>query len=219
VINYLRDTAAAEALLAEMPGNGHILEQGDVSKPEECQRIIKNVADRFFRLDVLVNNSAIYISAPLLTSSFEDWTRAWQETLAVNVMGPACLTWCAGQLMAKGGGGAMVAVSSRGAKRGEPDAVAYGASKAALNSMCQSLAVSLGSANIMVAAVAPGFVATEMAEVALQGPGGDAIRAQSPFARVADPNEVARVVLFLAEKESQWLSGSVVDLNGASYLH
>lgn len=83
-----------------------------------------------------------------------------------------------------------MSVSSRGAKRGEPDAIAYGASKAALNSMTQSLAAALGPSNIVVSAVAPGFVETEMAASVLAGPGGSAIKAGSPFNRVASPEEV-----------------------------
>ena len=94
-----------------------------------------------------------------------------------------------------------------------------GASKAALNSMTQSLALALGRANVRVAAVAPGFVETDMAAEVLAGPRGSDIRGQSPFGRVATPAEVARVVLFLADTSSTWLSGSVVDCNGASYLH
>ena len=116
-------------------------------------------------------------------------------------------------------GGAIISISSRGAKRGEPDAVAYGASKAALNSLVQSTAMALGAANIAVAAVSPGFVETEMAASVLSGPRGEGIRAQSPFGRVAQPSEVAHAVLFLASPQSRWMSGSVVDCNGASYLH
>lgn len=183
--------------------------------------------------------------APPLSCSYEEWVANWEAHLSCNVVGPACLSWCAAKLMASSKplfsdnsaedssgdanhevehhgnvrGGVIIGVSSRGAKRGEPCAVAYGASKAALNSMCQSLAQSLGLANIAVAAVSPGFVATDMAESVLAGPRGDDIRAQSPFGRVGEPEDVARVVAFLAEPGSRWLSGSVVDCNGASYLH
>lgn len=139
--------------------------------------------------------------------------------MAVNVLGPACLSFLAANLMDRTGGGAIVSISSRGAKRGEPLASAYGASKAALNSMCQSLAIALGGRGISVTAVAPGFVETEMAEAVLSSPRGVEIRGQSPFNRVGTPEEVARVVLFLASEKSKWLSGSVVDCNGASFVH
>ena len=220
IINYLSNKSKAEALLASLPGEGHSLAGCDVSDPEACLKMIEQVSSRYGRLDVLVNNAAIYAEAPPLASTYEEWTSCWKRHFEVNVLGPACLSWAAANLMAQQpGGGAIVAVSSRGAKRGEPDAVAYGASKAALNSMVQSMAKALGGRNIAVSAVAPGFTSTEMAAEVLAGPRGDSIRADSPFGRVATTEEVARVVVFLAMDESRWLSGSVVDANGASYLH
>jgi 3-oxoacyl-[acyl-carrier protein] reductase len=71
---------------------------------------------------------------------------------------------------------------------------------------------------IAVAAVAPGYVQTDMAKSTLDGPGGDAIRAQSPFGRVAEPDEIASAVLWLASADAVWASGAVLDLNGASHL-
>jgi NAD(P)-dependent dehydrogenase (short-subunit alcohol dehydrogenase family) len=109
-------------------------------------------------------------------------------------------------------------VSSRGAFRGEPGQPAYGASKAGLNALGQSLAIALAPHNITVAAVAPGFVETDMAAAHLQGARGDAIRGQSPFGRVARPDEVAAAVLYLASPQAEWATGAILDLNGASYL-
>jgi NAD(P)-dependent dehydrogenase (short-subunit alcohol dehydrogenase family) len=116
------------------------------------------------------------------------------------------------------GGGRIVNVSSRGAFRGEPSHPAYGASKAGLNALGQSLAVPLGKHGIAVATVAPGFVETDMAMDRLNSPEGGAIRAQSPFNRVAAPEEIAAAVLWLASPEAEWASGAILDLNGASYL-
>jgi NAD(P)-dependent dehydrogenase (short-subunit alcohol dehydrogenase family) len=115
-------------------------------------------------------------------------------------------------------GGRIVNVSSRGAFRGEPDSPAYGASKAGLNALGQSLAVALAPHGIAVATVAPGFVETDMTNEHLKPPRGDGIRAQSPFGRVARPAEVAEAVRWLASPAAQWASGAVLDLNGASYL-
>ncbi len=115
-------------------------------------------------------------------------------------------------------GGRIVNVSSRGAFRGEPGQPAYGASKAGLNALGQSLAVSLGGRGIAVATVAPGFVETDMSNADLKAPRGAAIRAQSPFDRVARPTEVAAAIVWLASPEAEWASGTIVDLNGASYL-
>jgi 3-oxoacyl-[acyl-carrier protein] reductase len=111
-----------------------------------------------------------------------------------------------------------VNVGSRGAYRGEPDNAAYGASKAGLHALGQSLAISLAPHGISVTSVAPGFVRTERQAVALTGDYGEAIRAQSPFDRVAEPEEVAAAVLYLASADAAWASGAVLDLNGASYL-
>jgi NAD(P)-dependent dehydrogenase (short-subunit alcohol dehydrogenase family) len=116
------------------------------------------------------------------------------------------------------GGGRIVNVSSRGAFRGEPDSPAYGASKAGLNAMSQSLAKYLAPHNIYVMVVAPGWVDTDMATDSLKGPGGQEIRAQSPLGRVATADEVAYTVLFLASEGAEFLTGAVVDVNGASYL-
>ncbi len=116
------------------------------------------------------------------------------------------------------GGGAVVNVSSRGAFRGEPDNPAYGASKAGLNAFAQSMALVLAPHGISVTCVAPGFVETEMALARLEGPAGDAVRAQSPFGRIARAEEVAAAVLWLAAPESRFSSGTIVDVNGASYL-
>ncbi|MDH3815808.1 MAG: SDR family oxidoreductase, partial [Acidobacteriota bacterium] len=102
--------------------------------------------------------------------------------------------------------------------RGEPEGPAYGASKAALNSMSQSLAQRLAPHGVFVGAVAPGFVDTELAARVLDGPDGDAIRAQSPLGRVAKPEEVAHAVLFLASEGSEFSTGTIIDVNGASYL-
>jgi 3-oxoacyl-[acyl-carrier protein] reductase len=114
--------------------------------------------------------------------------------------------------------GRIISIGSRGAYRGEPLAPAYGASKAGLHALSQSLAKYLGQYGILVTAVAPGFVETDMTHKILAGPQGNEIRNQSPLGRVATPEEVAHTVLFLAAPGSEWLTGGVIDLNGASYL-
>ena len=109
-------------------------------------------------------------------------------------------------------------ITSRGASRGEPTKAAYVASKAGLNSLSQSLAVALGPHKIFVGAVAPGFVNTELTADRLNGPEGPEIKAQSPFNRVAQPEEVAHAVLFLASEGAEFSTGTIIDVNGASYL-
>ena len=155
---------------------------------------------------------------PILETSYEDWQRVWRRTIDTNLLGPANLMHAVAPHMAAAGGGRIVNISSRGAFRGEPTHPAYGASKAGLNSLGQSMARALGPQGIYVTTVAPGYVGTDMAAPFLDGPGGDAIRAQSPLDRVATAREVARVVVFLATPGAESTTGAIVDVNGASYL-
>jgi 3-oxoacyl-[acyl-carrier protein] reductase len=120
--------------------------------------------------------------------------------------------------MIAAGGGRIVNVSSRGAFRGEPEQPAYGASKAGLVAFAQSLARALGPHRIAVTTVAPGWTETDMAADALAGPRGPEIRADSPLGRVAAPEDVASAVLYLASPEAEMASGTVLDVNGASFL-
>jgi 3-oxoacyl-[acyl-carrier protein] reductase len=210
----------AAAVLADLPGSGHVIVQADILDPDAVRGMVDAAADQLGGLDVLVNNAASYgrTSHPVAEVSYDSWQRAWHDTIGLNLTGAANVMWCAIQHMIAGGGGAIVNVSSRGAFRGEPDQPAYGASKAGLNALGQSLAVALAPHNIVVTAVAPGFVETDMAAPHLLGDSGAAIRAQSPFGRVAQPEEIAAAVLYLASPEAAWASGAILDLNGASYL-
>ena len=217
-VHYGRDRAAAEVTLSRMAGTDHALFGADVADPAAVENLVGSVVTTMGGLDVLVNNAGIFEPHPPATADYATWQAAWQHTLAVNLLGPANLCYSAAQQMMTRGGGRIVNVSSRGAFRGEPAAPAYGASKAALNSMSQSLAQALAPHGIFVAVVAPGFVETEMAKAHLQGPGGDAIRNQSPLGRVATADEVARAVVFLAAPGTEFYTGCVLDINGASYL-
>jgi 3-oxoacyl-[acyl-carrier protein] reductase len=214
-----RDSAGlAAAVLAGLPGEGHVVVRADIADPTAVGTMVDEAADRLGGLDVLVNNAAAFTPHPITAVSYQDWQAAWQSTIGINLIGTANVTFCAVQHMIRGGGGRIVNVSSRGAFRGEPGQPAYGASKAGLNAFGQSLAVALAPHNIAVATVAPGFVQTDMAASHLQGERGEQIRAQSPFGRVADPDEVAAAVLYLAAPQATWASGAILDLNGASYL-
>ena len=165
-----------------------------------------------------MNNAGVYEEHRIDGAEWEEWRRAWERTVAVNLLGPAHLSYWAARRMIDAGGGRIVNVTSRGAFRGEPTAPAYGAAKAGLNALTGSLAKALAPRGIFVAAVAPGFVETDMAEPFLAGPGGEAIRAQSPLGRAAAPEEIAEVVLFLASGRCGFATGAVVDANGASHL-
>jgi 3-oxoacyl-[acyl-carrier protein] reductase len=217
-INYHRNRQAAEQTLAELAGDGHVLLQGDVSDPAIVQSMTQAAICEMDQIDVLVNNAGIYIDHPIADVGFDAWHDAWQGTLATNLVGPANLSYCVARHMMERGGGRIVNVSSRSAFRGEPDGPAYSASKAGLNTMSQSLAKALAPHNVFVFVVAPGFVETDMTAESLAGPMGDSIRNQSPLGRVAIPLDIARTVLFLASEGSEFLTGCIVDINGASYL-
>lgn len=217
-IIYNSNTQAAKAALADLPGSGHLVWQCDIADPDQVQATIDEVAQRLGGIDVLVNNAGIGNYHPIDSCSFDDWQQAWQTTLATNLIGPANLCYCVAGKMIEAGGGRIINVSSRGAFRGEPIKPAYGASKAALNSLTQSLAIALAKYKVFVAAVAPGFVNTELTAERLASPEGEEIRAQSPFNRVAEPEEVAYAALFLASEGAEFSTGTIVDVNGASYL-
>jgi NAD(P)-dependent dehydrogenase (short-subunit alcohol dehydrogenase family) len=213
-----RDSSELTAkLAAELPGSGHRVVRADLTDPDAVRAMTDAAADGLGGLDVLVNNAGVFTEHPITEVSYEQWQRQWQATLGVNLIGAANVTWCAVRHL-KERGGRIINVSSRGAFRGEPESPAYGASKAGLNAFGQSLAIALAPYRIAVATVAPGFVETDMTNEHLKPPRGDQIRAQSPFQRVASPDEIAAAVFFLASPEAEWASGAVLDLNGASYL-
>jgi len=217
-VHYSAAEDQAQATLAALPGDRHALVRADLADPEQVRAAVEAAAGALGGLDVLVNNAGIFEAHPPLSTGWEQWQDAWTRTLQVNLLGAAHATFCAVPHLVAAGGGAIVNVSSRGAFRGEPDCPAYGASKAGLNAFGQSMALALAPQGISVATVAPGFVETDMARHVLDGPDGDAVRAQSPFGRVARPEEVASAVLWLASEPARFASGTIVDVNGASYL-
>ena len=218
VVHFGHRREAAEAVAASLPGAGHRATGCDLRDPSGAAQLIRDVHARAGRLDVLVNNAGIYADHPPLETSGADWLAHFEEILAVNLLSPAALCHAAAKIMSAGGGGRIINIGSRGAFRGEPKGPAYGASKAALHSMSQSLAVALAPMGIRVVAVAPGFVETDMARELLDGTAGDAIRGQSPLNRAARPEEVADLVGYLATTDAEFLTGGIIDLNGASYL-
>jgi NAD(P)-dependent dehydrogenase (short-subunit alcohol dehydrogenase family) len=218
VVQFYQNRRAAEQTLAELASDGHMMLQGDVADPDSVQSMTETAIREMRQIDILVNNAGIFIDHPIADVPFDVWRGAWQQTIATNLLGPADLSYSVGRHMMERGGGKIVNVSSRGAFRGEPNGPAYGASKAGLNAMSQSLAKALAPHDVFVFVVAPGFVETDMSAEMLAGPEGDSIRNQSPLGRVAIPADIARTVLFLASEGSEFLTGCIVDINGASYL-
>ena len=217
-VHYNAGAQAATATLSALRGSGHVAVRADLADPAAVRAMVDGAAADLGGLDVLVNNAGVYVEHRIASVSYEQWQAAWHQTIATNLTGAANAIWCAVPHLRARGGGAIVNVSSRGAFRGEPDHPAYGASKAGLNALGQSLAKALAPDGISVGTVAPGFVDTDMAAPFLEGPEGAALREQSPYGRVARPEEVAYAVLFLASPGSAFATGAILDVNGASYL-
>jgi 3-oxoacyl-[acyl-carrier protein] reductase len=211
-------SSSGSDVAASLPGGPHVAVAGDVADPLAVQSFVAAAADALGGLDVVVNNAGVFVELDPLTATYDAWQEHWRRTVEVDLLGPAWVVFCALPHLRASAAGRVVNVGSRGASRGEPTAVAYGAAKAGLTAMGQSLAQALAPLGIAVGSVLPGFVETEMAREVLDGPRGDQVRAQSPAGRGAPPEEVAAAVLFLASEQAFWSTGAVLDVNGASYL-
>ncbi|MCF8229381.1 MAG: SDR family oxidoreductase [Bacteroidales bacterium] len=218
IVHYNNNKTLAETVLKGLEGSGHGIANADIANPEAVQGMVKDIMAKYKRIDVLVNNAGIYEEVDLMTMNFKEWQQSWKRTIETNLTGVSNLSFLVIREMVKQGGGRIVNVSSRGAFRGEPTAFAYGASKAGLNAMGQSMAKALAPQNVFVYTVAPGWVETDMAADGLNSPGGDDIRAQSPMKRVARPEEIARSIIYLASEGTEFMTGCILDVNGASYL-
>jgi NAD(P)-dependent dehydrogenase (short-subunit alcohol dehydrogenase family) len=216
-VNYRDSAALADELVASLPGSGHLAIQADVADPDQARLLVESSVKGLGGLDVVVNNAGISVPNPITEPNFQTWLSAWERTLAVNLNGTAYVTYWAVQRML-GHGGRIINISSRGAFRGEPDQPSYGASKAGMNAFGQSLARALAPHGIGVMTIAPGWVATDMSNEELKRPRGQEILTQSPFGRVARPEEVAAAAVFFASPDAEFTSGAVLDINGASYL-
>ena len=217
-VHYNANKALAEETLSLLEGEGHHLLQGDVTKPDQVLALISEADNVLGGIDVLVNNAGISQRHDIRNIDYQEWQDSWQRIMDANLTGPSNLCYAAVQSMLNRGGGRIVNVSSRGAFRGEPLMPWYGASKAGLNALGQSLAQALGPDNIFVFTIAPGFVETEMAKAVLASPEGDHIRNQSAIGRVAQPHELGNAICYLAMDAPDFMTGCIVDLNGASYL-
>lgn len=217
-VHYNGNRERAEATLAALAGEGHRLFQCDITDPQAAEALIDEAEQHFDGLDVLVNNAGVSQRHHFADIDYATWQQSWHRIVTTNLTAAGNLSFCAGKKMIARGGGRIVNVSSRGAFRGEPLMPWYGASKAGMNAMGQSLAQALGPMGVFVYTVAPGFVETEMAAAVLASDEGDSIRNQSTIGRVAQPEELGKTIGFLAFDAPEFMTGSIVDVNGASYL-
>lgn len=218
IIHYTRNRVKAEETFLNLTGSGHMVLKAELSDPSEVKWMFDEIIREKGRIDVLVNNAGIYVEASWWELNYDEWQEHWRQTIESNLTGMANLSFLVAKQMIGQGGGKIVNISSRGAFRGEPHALPYGAGKAGMNSFGQSMAWALADKNVQVYTLAPGWVDTDMTHAILESERGKAVKAQSPMNRVAQPEEIAQAVLMLASEGNEFMTGCIIDMNGASYL-
>jgi NAD(P)-dependent dehydrogenase (short-subunit alcohol dehydrogenase family) len=217
-VNYRRSESEADDVVREIGAERAFAVCADVGDPKDVKAMIDAVIARWQRIDVLVNNAAIFDLNTFEGDDYESWQHGWERTFAVNVFGAANAAYLAMQTMRRSGGGKIINVASRAAFRGETEFADYGASKAALVNLTRSIARACAKDNIVSSCVAPGFILTEMAKGELEAH-HDAIIDQIPLRRVGTVDDVASVILFLASPMADYLNGVTIDVNGGSWFH
>ena len=208
---YSRGQDVAEKLQRSIESDGGQMSvhQGRVDDPEDCERVVKEVLDKYGRIDFLVNNAGITVDKTVRKMTVDDW----RNVLDVNLFGAFCMTKAVLEHMIERGSGRIVNISSVIGETGNVGQANYAASKAGLFGFTKSLALEMARRGITVNVVAPGFIATEMVgqmpESALQ-----AVVEKIPQRRLGRPEEVARVVQFLLEDDSSYITGAVYTING-----
>jgi NAD(P)-dependent dehydrogenase (short-subunit alcohol dehydrogenase family) len=220
---YGRDREHAQALLDELEKHGATgsIHQGNVGSAEDCRASVAEVIDQHGRLDILVNNAGITIDKTVRTMSDEDW----YKVIAVNLSGAFFMSQAVLPHMLERGSGRIINISSLSGEVGNIGQTNYAASKSGLFGLTKSLAreacfqlaragkLSEDSIGVTVNTVAPGYIATEMLgsipEKVL-----DRVKAETPIGRLGRPDEIARVVHFLASDYSSFITGQVWSVNG-----
>ena len=193
---------------------------GDLMDPAAPRDIWETALDELDgSIDVLVNNAGIY-EGVADNATDDEWHRAWDRTLTINLQAPADLCKLAvSTFLDLGAPGRIINIASRAAFRGDgPQHWHYSASKAAMVGMTKTIARAYAAEGILAFCVAPGFTVSEMTDEYLQGRGGAKIVADIPLGRVATTDEVAEVIRWLAIDAPASATGSVIDVNGASYV-
>ncbi|HVI30294.1 glucose 1-dehydrogenase [Hansschlegelia sp.] len=213
VVNYASDKAGAEKVVAEITAKGGraVAVHADMSKAADVRRLFDETAKAFGELDVLVNNAGVYQFAALEEVTEEQYRRQFD----VNVLGPLLATREALKHFGPNGG-SVINVSSVASTAAYPTTSVYSATKAALDSITRSLAAELGPRNIRVNAVNPGGTETEGFVTA--GVKGSEFEQQmiasTPLGRIGAPEDIAKVVLFLASDQSSWVTGAAILASG-----
>jgi acetoacetyl-CoA reductase len=208
---YSRDKEAADRFQAEHPGSS--VHQGNIGNCEDCERVIREVLDTHGRLDILVNNAGITADKTVRKMTAEDWDRVVQ----VNLSGAFYLIRAVLQHMLDRGSGRIVNISSIIGESGNIGQANYASAKAGLFGLTMSLAQETARKGITVNSVAPGYIATEMV-AAVPKEALDKVIAKIPVGRLGEADEVARVVEFLADPDSGFITGQIYSVNGGQYM-
>ena len=210
---FTRDAEAAKELVRSEPDAVISLHQGDVSDPDACRRLVEETLEEHGRIDILVNNAGITRDRTVRKMTPEQW----DEVIDVNLSGTFHLCRSAIGPMGDAGYGRIVNISSVIGEKGNVGQANYAAAKSGLFGLTKSLALETARNGISVNAVAPGFIRTDMVS-SLPDAVLEKIIPQVPVGRLGEPDEVARVVEFLSEPESGYITGEIYGINGGLYM-
>ena len=215
VVVSARDVDRLNATVKDLESSGAAVTgvAGDVSRREEAERVVETARDRFGRLDILVNNAGITRDALLLRMKDEDWDRV----LEVNLRGAFVMTRAAAKVMVRQKSGRIINISSAAGAMGNAGQANYSASKAGLIGFTKASARELSHWQILVNAVAPGLIETDMA-AGIPAGAREALLGQVPLGRIGTPREVAEMVGFLAGDGATYITGQVFHVNGGLYI-
>ncbi len=215
-INYRTMNEEVEKLKTEIEQNFDIkcaLVQGDVSKFEDAEKMVKEVIETLGKIDVLVNNAGITKDGLLMRMAKEDF----ESVIDINLVGTFNVTRNVIPLMIKQKSGRVINISSVVGVAGNAGQTNYSASKAGIIGFTKSLAREVASRNILVNAVAPGFIATDMTSV-LNDSQKENISTQIPLKRMGEAQDVANLVKFLASEEASYITGQVIHVDGGMIM-
>jgi NAD(P)-dependent dehydrogenase (short-subunit alcohol dehydrogenase family) len=220
VAHYGHDRQAAERACADAPPDRWTALAADLGSPGAARALWRDALSWGGRIDVVVLNAAVMPDTPL-DGSDDHWDEGWERAWRVNVLEPVSLAREAVAHFRERGGGALIALSSWAAQRGSaiPQLSAYAATKAALRSFAQTIARNHAREGVMSYILAPGIVRTPMSTISATHRGGvDAVNAMLSMGRMVEPEEIARIIAFLAAGTAPNLTGATLDVNGATYV-
>jgi NAD(P)-dependent dehydrogenase (short-subunit alcohol dehydrogenase family) len=215
-LNYLDDKPAAESAAAEIAALGRRAcpIAADISKPEEARRLVADAERDLGPIDVLVNNAGIFPRAPFLDLTEQLWDSVLDTNLKATFV---CAQEAARRMVAAGRPGVIINLSSGAPYRGSMRATAYMASKLGIVGLTRGMARELAPHRIRVNAVAPGITNTAMPRLGNTEEALAALGRSNPTGRLAEPADIADVIVFLATDDARHLIGQLIHVNGGDY--